>query len=207
MAYSIDPIENNCYPGTSVLVNKFDIHDEAKLNEVETVLVSARSAEWTAEPMVKSFDFAHYKAVHRFLFADLYDWAGQVRTANISKKGTNFCPAKDVEKQADLIFKRLQDRKYLRGLSHDTFVEEITDFYCSTNYLHPFREGNGRTQRTFLTQLIRNAGYELNWSEVDGDLLMIATIQSAQGVMDLLQQLLNEAITERRLSSHSSPQN
>ena len=71
MAYSIDPIENNCYPGTSVLVNKFDIHDEAKLNEVETVLVSARSAEWTAEPMVKSFDFAHYKAVHRFLFADL----------------------------------------------------------------------------------------------------------------------------------------
>ena len=157
--------------------------------------------------MVKSFDFAHYKAVHRFLFADLYDWAGQVRTVNISKKGTNFCPAKDVEKQADLIFKRLQDRKYLRGLSHDTFVEEITDFYCSTNYLHPFREGNGRTQRTFLTQLIRNAGYELNWSEVDGDLLMIATIQSAQGVMDLLQQLLNEAITERRLSSHSSPQN
>ena len=46
MGYSLDPISDNCYPGTAVLINKFDIHDEAILNEVETVLVSARSAEW-----------------------------------------------------------------------------------------------------------------------------------------------------------------
>ena len=72
-------------------------------------------------------------------------------------------------------------------MSHDTFVEEITDFYCTTNYLHPFREGNGRTQRAFLTQLIRSA-------EVDGDLLMITTIQAGQGVTDLLRQVLGEAI-------------
>ena len=76
----------------------------------------------------------------------------------------------------------------------DSFVEEITDFYCSTNYLHPFREGNGRTQRAFLTQLIRNAGHDLNWSEVDGDLLMTATIQATHGVTDLLRQALGEAI-------------
>ena len=79
-------------------------------------------------------------------------------------------------------------------MSHDAFVEEITDFYCTTHYLHPFREGNGRTQRAFLTQLIRSAGYDLNWSEVYGDLLMIATIQAAQGVTDLLRQVLGEAI-------------
>ena len=74
-------------------------------------------------------------------------------------------------------------------------MDEIVDFYCVTNDLHPFREGNGRTQRAFLTQLIRNAGYDINWAEVDGDLLMIATIQSAQGVTALLKRILNEAVS------------
>ena len=89
MGYSIDPIAENCYPGTSVLVNKFDIRDEVKLNEVESVLVSARNAEWLIAPRADGFDFEHNKAIHQFLFSDLYDWAGQVRTVNISKKGTD----------------------------------------------------------------------------------------------------------------------
>lgn len=194
MAYSIDPIQDNCYPSTSVLVNKFDIHDESKLNEVETVLVSARNAAWTASPIVNSFDFIHYKAVHHFLFSDLYDWAGQIRKLNISKKGTAFCPAKDIERQAKLIFERLKEQNYFKGLQHRSFVNEIMEFYCATNYLHPFREGNGRTQRAFLTQLIHNAGYDINWSDMDNDLLMIATIQSAQGVTDLLRQVLDKSI-------------
>ena len=194
MGYSIDPISANCYPGTTVLINKFDIHNEAKLNEVETVLVSARSAEWMEHPVMDSFDFAHYKTVHQFLFSDLYDWAGQIRTVNISKKGTRFCPAEEIERRADLIFGRLKACNYYRGLPRDEFVGEIVDFYCATNELHPFREGNGRSQRAFLSQLIRSAGYDINWAEVDGDLLMIATIQAAQGVTDLLQQIFSDSI-------------
>ncbi len=194
MAYSMDPIQDGCYLGTAVLVNKFDIREEAKLNEVEAVLVSARSAEWTNQPRADSFDFAHYKAVHRFLFSDLYDWAGQIRKVNISKKGTDFCPAADIVQQGKLAFDRLKQQNYFKGLPHGSFVDEITDFYCATNYLHPFREGNGRTQRAFLAQLIRSAGYDINWSDMDGDLLMIATIQSAQGVTDLLRQVLGDAI-------------
>ena len=62
-----------------MLINKFDIHDEAKLNEVETVLVSARSAEWMEHPKADSFDFTHCKAVRHFLFTDPYDWAGHIR--------------------------------------------------------------------------------------------------------------------------------
>ena len=194
MGYSIDPISDHCYPGTSVLINKFDIQDEAKLNEVESVLVSARNAEWLSEPKAVSFDFEHYKAIHHFLFADLYDWAGQVRTVNISKKGTRFTLAESIERQAELIFKRLKDCNYFKGLQHDEFIDEIVDFYCVTNELHPFREGNGRTQRAFLTQLIRNAGYDINFADMDTELLMIATIQSAQGVTDLLKQIFSESI-------------
>ena len=194
MGYSIDPISDNCYPGTSVLINKFDIRDEAKLNEVESVVVSARNAEWLNEPEAFTFDFFHYKAIHHFLFSDLYDWAGQVRTVNISKKGTRFTLAENIERQAELIFKRLKECDYFKGLPRDEFVGEIVDFYCVTNELHPFREGNGRTQRAFLTQLIRNAGYDINFADMDTELLMIATIQPAQGVTDLLKQIFSESI-------------
>lgn len=194
MGYSIDPISDNCYPGTAVLVNKFDIRDEKKLNEVESVLSSVRYAEWLNAPKADSFDFEHYKAIHRFLFSDLYDWAGQVRTVNISKKGTPFIPAESIESQAALIFKRLRDCNYFKNLPHDAFIKEITDFYCVTNALHPFREGNGRTQRVFLTQLIRNAGRDISFADLDTDLLMIATIQAAQGVTDLLKQIFSESI-------------
>ena len=194
MGYSIDPISANCYPGTAILINKFDIQDEEKLNEIESVLSSARYAEWLNAPQSATFDFGHYKAIHRFLFSDLYDWAGEVRTVNISKKGTQFTPAENIEHQAALIFKRLKERNYFKGLPHGEFVEEIVDFYCVTNALHPFREGNGRTQRAFLTQLIRNAGYDISFAGMDTELLMIAIIQSAQGVTDMLKQIFHESI-------------
>lgn len=194
MGYSIDPISANCHPGTTVLVNKLDIRDEETLKEAETLVTFINASKLEQHPLEGAFDFAHYKAIHHFLFSDLYDWAGQVRTVNISKKGTRFTLAENIERQAELIFKRLKDCNCFKGLPHSEFVEEIVDFYCVTNELHPFREGNGRTQRAFLTQFIRNAGYNINFADMDTDLLMIATIQSVQGVTDLLRQVLGDAI-------------
>ena len=194
MSYSLDSLREGCYPDTAVLVNKLDIRDDAVLAAAEAEIVSARIAEWTTAPFVRSFDFNHYKAIHAHLFSDLYDWAGQIRTIDLSKKGSRFCSAAEIESRADLIFTRLRQLNFLKDVEHSDFVEELTDFYCSTNELHPFREGNGRTQRLFLSQLVQNAGYTLNFSDMDGDLLMIATIQAAQSVTDLLKQLLGEAV-------------
>ena len=140
MGYSIDPISANCYPGTTILINKFDIRDEEKLSEIESVISSARYAEWLNAPQATTFDFDHYKAIHRFVFSDLYEWAGEVRTVNISKKGTQFTPAENIESQAQLIFERLRCCNYFKDLPHDEFVEEIVDFYCVTNALHLFSE-------------------------------------------------------------------
>ena len=194
MAYSIDPISANCYPGTTILINKFDIRGEAVLAEVEGTLTTAKSAEWLSAPQQDTFSFDHYKAIHRFLFSDLYDWAGKVREVNISKKGTAFCPADEIDTQAARVFAYLKEQNFLCGMEKGPFVDALADFYCTTNMLHPFREGNGRTQRVFLSQLAQNAGCILNFADIDGDLLMIATIQSAQGVTDLLKELLDAAI-------------
>lgn len=197
MGYSLDAVSDHCYPNSTVLINKFDIRDQKKLDEVESVLTSARTVEWFNNPSSEKFDFRHYKEIHHFLFHDLYEWAGKIRTINISKRETRFCKSEDIEYCADLIFERLKECNYFKNLSHQEFVEEIVDFYCVTNSLHPFREGNGRTQRVFLTQLIRNAGYDIQFSKMDTDLLMIATIQASHGVQDLLKQVFSEAIYKK----------
>lgn len=196
MSYSINSIANDCYPNSSVLINKFNIRDENKLNEMENAATIIRSIEWLAKTKDISFNFNHYKNIHKYLFGDIYDWAGKVRNIDISKQGTNFCKYNEIEKTAKIVFDNLKNDNFYKNLSHKEFIEKIVDFYISTNYLHPFREGNGRTQRVFLTQLINNAGYEIDFSKIDKDELMIATIQSANGVTDLLKEVFCKNINK-----------
>ena len=194
MSYSIDAITADCYPGTTCLINKLDIHDEDQLAVVEAGMTMMKDSELSEHPIQGNFDFAHYRAIHRFLFEDLYAWAGEIRTVDMSKKGTGFVKAEDIERIAESAFRRLQEKQLFVGMPFDEFVDNIVDFYDVINMLHPFREGNGRTQRVFFTQLIRNAGYDIDFAELDPDELMVATIQAAGGVQDLLKNIFSEAI-------------
>lgn len=194
MSYSIDSIRNDCYEGTTCLINKFNIRDEEQLAAVEADITMLKAAELEQKPIEGIFDFDHYRGIHKYLFEDLYDWAGKIRSIDMSKKGTNFVRATEINDIAQRCFARLKKENFFTGLPHDEFVDSIVDFYCSTNMLHPFREGNGRTQRIFISQLVRRAGYELNFSEIDADELMIATIQAANGVEDLLREIFRTAI-------------
>lgn len=192
MPYSINSITNDCYEGTTCLINKLGIKDEETLKQVEGNITFAKWAELEANPISLDFDFDHYKAIHKYLFEDLYDWAGTVRKIDISKKGTNFVPASDIENVAKGIFDRLKKENFFKNKNKNDFIDNIVDFYSSTNMLHPFREGNGRTQRVFITQLIRFFGYDFDFSNIDSDELMIATIKSANGDNTLLKELFTE---------------
>ena len=201
MSYSIDSLTADCYPGTSCLINKLDIRDEEMLAEYEAMVTTAKVALLEQNPLPGNFDFDHYRAIHKFLFEDLYAWAGQLRTVDMSKKGTAFVKAGEIKMLGEKAFARLNHRHNFAGLAHEDFVENIVDFYSVINLLHPFREGNGRTQRIFFTQLIRTAGYNIDFSEIDTDELMVATIQAACGVNDLLLAVFRNAIkgdTEKR---------
>ena len=197
MSYSIDSLSDGCYPGTGCLINRFDIQNEKQLAYIENRIVNLKISELIFHPIPGNFDFSHYKAIHRFLFEDIYDWAGQIRSIDMSKKGTSFTKASRIEEMGGRIFGRLNRMNNFTGLEHDAFAYEITDFYCSTNMLHPFREGNGRTQRAFLQQLVRNAGYEISFAAIDPDELMFATIQAANGVTDGLQRLFMTQIKKQ----------
>ncbi len=196
MGYSIDAITDGCYDGTTCLINKFDIRNEEQLSKIEADITFAKATILENTPISDKFDLDHYKAIHKFLFEDLYDWAGEFRTVNISKKGTSFCQAEQLEETAKNCFKRLQDNNLFADLNREDFIDAIVDFYCVTNMLHPFREGNGRTQRIFISQLIHHDGYDFDFSEIDSDDLMIATINSANGVTDFLREMFDENISE-----------
>ncbi len=186
MGYSIDAITEDCYEGTLCLINKLGIKDDKKLKDFEAAVTFAKASEYEIKPVADTFDVAHYKTIHRFLFEDIYDWAGEYRTINMGKKGTKFADADKIPELMDACFKRLKDNNCFKNNTFDDFVENIVDFYQVINYIHPFREGNGRTQRLFITQLIRSDNYKFDFSDIDGDELMIATILSAQGVKDQL---------------------
>ena len=193
MAYSLNPSSDNCYEGTTCLVNKLEIRDEKKLAEVEAQITFAKTVMLEENPVEGNFDFEHFKRIHEFLLCDLYEWAGQVRTVDISKKRTKFLDAASIEQIANKCFSKIAEG-YLENLPLEDFAKRIAEFYNDVNYIHPFREGNGRTQRVYFTQLIRHYGYDINFSEVDTDELMIATIQASQGVMDFLIEFFTEAI-------------
>ena len=168
------------------LPNKLGITTSAELEKAEEKISKEQALKLFETRFLDdkpSGVFATLAEIHRFLFGEIYAFAGEIRTENIAKGFFRFASAQYLKPALDSI----------DAMPQSTF-DEIIEKYVEMNIAHPFREGNGRTQRAFLTQLIRSAGYDLNWSEVDGDLLMIATIQAAQGVTDLLRQVLGEAI-------------
>lgn len=194
MPYSIDATSEDCYEGTTVLINKLDIRNEKELSETEGIITSFKASELLSQPLKPDFDFEDYKQIHRYLFDVFYDWAGETRKIAIYKSATAFAKPENLAKSGEKIFARLKAMNYFCDLPKDEFINQIADLYHTINMLHPFREGNGRTQRVFFVQLIRNAGYEIDYSDFNSDLLMIGTIQAASGVMDNLIAFFKEAI-------------
>lgn len=193
MAYSIEGSGHACYEGTLCLVNKMDIRDEALLEQAEGEITMLKAAALESHPLPGAFDFAHYKRIHQFLFEDIYDWAGEIRDVDISKKATHFVGADDIERVAEPLFIKVQALSRPAKRLSD-YTKNIAQAYHDVNMLHPFREGNGRTQRSYFTQLIRAAGYEIHFGNCDRDFLTIATIQAASGVLDNLRQFFAESI-------------
>ena len=115
-------------------------------------------------------DLAELQAIHKALFGKIYDWAGQLRTVDI-KKGSEefFLSFAEFDTGTTFVFGELQKENYLKGLEQEKFVEKLAYFYEQLNYIHPFREGNGRTQRVFWNRVAKDAGYIINWKNVVGD--------------------------------------
>lgn len=152
--------------GTAVLRNRPGITDPTALAGFELTVSLARVAELERTPIDGSFDLDHMCAIHRHIFQDVYDWAGQIRTVNIAK-GMPFCRHDAIESEAARVFGAIAEDDYLVGLTWSVFVRKLAEHWGEGNALHPFREGNTRTQRVFFGQIAIVAGWPVDWSKID----------------------------------------
>ncbi len=156
-----------CYPGTDVLKNRLNITDADELNRVESQITALRAE--TLTPQFERFDAARLREIHAHLFQDIYDWAGEYRTVDLSKGRTRFCAASQIEPEIERLFTHLKQADWLNGLALPAFTEQVADYYCEINVVHPFREGNGRAQRILFEELIVNAGFDVDWGGIEQD--------------------------------------
>jgi cell filamentation protein len=167
-----------CYPNTKVLRNIPGFRMVASLRRYE-IAMSAQRAE---EPLPSGrLSVRHYCAVHRHLFQDVYAWAGKFRKVRIAKDGSMFCYPEHIEREMRKLFTRLRKGNYLRGLSEDAFAVEAARFLATLNAIHPFRDGNGRTQLAFLALIAHRAGRPMDFTKLRPRRFLAAMIASFHG--------------------------
>jgi cell filamentation protein len=137
---------------------------------------------------------SHYRSIHRHLFQDVYRWAGRFRTVRTHKGGSTFCYPEYIAGQMKDLFSGLKGADYLSGLNADEYAREAAHFLAILNAIHPFREGNGRTQNVFLALMGARAGHALDLSRLDGAAFRSATIESFGGSEEPLTRRIRDLI-------------
>ncbi len=167
-------------PESGVLANLLGIADPAALATAEATIVAARTRQLEQRPLPGDYDVAHLQAFHRHLFGDIYPWAGDFRTVNIARSAS-FGDWRHIRTYLDQVFADLAAEHHLTGLDRADFVRRLAHYFAEVNAAHPFREGNGRTQRAFFRQLARDAGWSLRWSKVTAEENAAASEASLMG--------------------------
>jgi cell filamentation protein len=167
-----------CYRGTTVLRNIPDIRDREALAEFEAVSTAQRADEPLPEGRLS---VRHYRAIHHHLFEDVYAWAGKFRTVRLGKEGSALCYPENIGREMRQLFAGLRRQGHLNGLSAEVFAVDAAHFLATLNAIHPFREGNGRTQTSFLMLLADRAGHPLNLDRLVPEQFLDAMIESFHG--------------------------
>jgi cell filamentation protein len=180
-------------PVTGVLHNKLGLRTATELEAAEREITHAALILLGESPVSPGYDLLHLREIHKRIFGDIYEWAGRIRTVAIAKTAT-FCLPEYIDSSAAVIFGQLRDEDCLRGLRREAFVGRLAYYLGEVNALHPFREGNGRTQRAFFGQLARDAGYALAWQHLDAARNVEASAAIMRGNPEPMRMMLDALI-------------
>lgn len=170
-----------------VLENKLNITDSSELARVEEKISKAKAIELFERGILKEMSagtFDSLSKIHKYLFGEIYNFAGEIRTVNIAKGNFRFAPVMYLKPALENVEKMPQS----------TF-EEIIDKYVEMNVAHPFREGNGRSTRIWLDLILKNEiGKVVDWSKVDKEDYLLAMERSPIKSVEI-KELLKNALT------------
>lgn len=192
-----------------IKTNKIGAKSLDELFRKERMITNKKALELGKNPIKGNFDYQHLKDIHKALFEDVYTWAGQDRMqmglkekfAKYAPNGAiiNFVPGKKLDKYSKIIFDELAKNNYLKNskdLNH--FAKNLAKFMGEINALHPFREGNGRTQRIFLNELAKNAGYKLDLNLISKHKMIHACVEASQLKPGRLEALIKDNLKNFR---------
>lgn len=174
-SYDYEWDKEYCYPGSNVLINKLNITDADDLALAEREITSLKIAVAKTQAIPGHFDLSHLQSIHRFIFGDIYSWAGELRHVDIAK-GNQFCLVQHLYQYAQNLFGKLKAEHYL--VNADSLPHRLAYYLSEINVLHPFREGNGRTQRLFIEYLAGVSGFKVDFSKVSAREMIVASAES-----------------------------
>lgn len=151
--------------GTQYFKNKLNLQG-TELEAVEAEIVAVKS---TTRPILQDFRLPEIQLLHKHLFGDLYEWAGELRQYTTGRGAIPFCRPEFMTSFYGDVWRKLQNEQFLHGLNHADFAERSA-YYCSElNAVHPFIEGNGRITRLFLQDLAKKNGYTVSIAKLESD--------------------------------------
>ena len=171
------------------LENKFGIKKSAELARKEERISKKRAVELFENGMLENLEAGKFQTlceIHKYLFDDIYDFAGKIRTVNISKGNFRFAPLMYLETAI----------KNVDKMPQNTF-DEIVEKYVEMNIVHPFREGNGRSMRIWLDMMLKKQiGQVVDWSKIEKEDYLMAMERSP--IKDIeIKYILNAALTDQ----------
>lgn len=171
------------------LKNKLGISDSIELAHVEERISKTRAIQLFETGLLDTFEvgtFSGLSKIHRFLFEEIYDFAGQIRTVNIAKGGFRFASVMYLQSALEIVSKMPQSN-----------FDQIIEKYVEMNVAHPFREGNGRSTRIWLDAILKRELHQvIDWSKVNKEDYLLAMERSP--VRDLeIKTLLKAALTDQ----------
>lgn len=167
-----------CYDESQVLKNKLNIKENSLLEDIERKIVIAKLYELRQNRQIFNFDMKHFVGIHRYLFEDIYPFAGKFRTENIAKGNFSFAEWQYIEDELEKLLNKLSKDNYLKNIDKEDLAKGLAYYMAELNVLHPFREGNGRTIREFIRQLAFINGYFLDLQEIEPKDMLDACIKS-----------------------------
>lgn len=184
-----------CYPGTNVLRNLLNIEDDEELAEAEEAMteLAVEDIEFSPPP----YDLNYLQDIHRQVFEDIYEWAGEPRTIDMGKGDTRFCTWTRITPEADKQFKVLADANYFTDYDREALIQAVAELYIEINMTHPFREGNGRAQRILFEHIIINAGYEFDLEAINQEEWVAANIAGVMCDYDPMIAIFNRCVGDK----------